>query len=423
MTTTLENCMTELSKQIGDYWASTSTSSGSSTTIIDTALIAKANDWISDSPQEMYDRITSGTYDEEERKISSLSNTAGTLTTLAHGGTIASGVTYEIHRMFNASEKRRALIYAAKHAFPYIHSQIRDDSRTAGNWLRNGDVEIWALTTVPDNFVADTLTCAENTTAPYYYRGSSSAKLSGSAGSLYQSNTQVPDLMDLAGKTVTFTAKVNSNTASDTRLSIYDGTTTTYSSYHDGDSVVEKLTVTAIIADPPSSVKFSIHRGASSTVYADDFIVTGPTRDKIYIGDLGLAQNYPHEIRQSLDTSINDEPWGILRKYNIGSDGYLYLDGGTRKYRLRIKGIGYLDFLASGASSTDWAATIAIDSPQTEILVAEAIIYLYTQLILPNFTPGTNDKFKDLMGYWMGELGNRQIKFGMKAPDATVKWS
>lgn len=126
MATTLAECRKQLSREIGDYWNSTTTSSGSSTTVVDTALKAKSNDWISDAPQEMYDLITSGTYADEERKISSLDNTSGTLTTLAHGGTIASAVTYEVHRLFTASEKRTALIYAAKAAFPYIFKKVRD---------------------------------------------------------------------------------------------------------------------------------------------------------------------------------------------------------------------------------------------------------------------------------------------------------
>ena len=44
MSTTLKAAMQELSKQIGDYWASTATSNGAAggTTIVDTALKAKA---------------------------------------------------------------------------------------------------------------------------------------------------------------------------------------------------------------------------------------------------------------------------------------------------------------------------------------------------------------------------------------------
>jgi hypothetical protein len=428
MSTTLATARQELSRQIADYWASTTTTAGNAggTTYIDTALMAKANDWVSDAPQEVYDLITSvssGSNLDNERKLYELDSTTGTITSLAHTGQVLVSTGYEIHRLFSASEKRRALIHACKAGFPYIFKQVRDTSLTVGNWLRNGDLESNWLTTATNTYwVAATSTLTQYTTAPYFTRGATSMRITGSAGSVYQSNTENVDLMDLAGNSVTFEADVWNNIASDTRLSIYDGTTTTYSSYHSGGSSFERLSVTATIADSPASVKFSIHRGATSTVYADDFRVIGPSRDKLYIGDLGLALNYPHEIRQSADSSIDDEPWQLIREYEIGSDGYLYLGEGSDDYRLRICGIGYLDFLASGVSSTAWTATVDIDSPQTEILIAEAVMYLYIQMISPNYTSGDRDSFAKILQYWEAELDNRRQKFGMKAPLATVKW-
>ena len=425
MSTTLENCMIELSKQIGDYWASTTTAgTGSSTTVIDTALKAKMNDWVSGLPTEPYDRLTSGTYDNEERLITALDNTTGTLTVLAHGGTVGPSITYEVHRMFNASEKMRALVYAARAGFPYIFKKVRDTSNTVGNWLRNGDFETWTLTTIPDNWAkTGTPTVSENTTAPYFTRGSSSCKIITALGTVYQSNTEVSDLAELAGHSVTFSAQVWSDTASDTRLSIYDGTTTTYSSYHTGGDTFEELSVTATIASSPSSVKFTIHKaGAATIVYVDDCRVIGPSRDKIYIGDLSLAQNYPHEIFESADSSIDSEPWARIRNYEIGSDGYLYLHEGSDDSRLRIIGIGYLSFPVTGTLAMDWALTVDINAPQTDILVAEAIVYLYTQMILPNFTSGDKEKFAPALNYWAQELERRRIKFGMRTPPATVTW-
>lgn len=421
MTTTLEVNMLELSRQIGDYWASAATGDGAAdyTTIVDELLNAKASDWISDAPAEMYDRITSGTYDEEERKISSLST--NTLTVLAHKGKIVDEVTYEIHRMFSASEKRRALIFAAKHGFPSIFERIRDETKTVGNWLRNACVEIWTSASYPDYFRVSDLTAAVNTTAPYYSRGSSSAKLTGSAGYLYQNSVQNIDLLQLAGGRLTFTAEVWANVASDARLSIYDGTTTTYSSYHTGGDTREKLTVSATIAASPSEVRFAIHRGATSTVYTDDWRVYGPTRDRIYIGDIGLAQGKPHRISQSADAAIQNEPWHLFHKYDV-QDGWLHLPEGSPNCRLRIEGIGYLDFIKDGAVSTDWAAVVDIDSPQTEILIAEAVMYLYTQMILPNFTSGDRENFVEILKYWASELNRRRGKFGMPTPPPSVIW-
>ncbi|GAH18020.1 unnamed protein product, partial [marine sediment metagenome] len=159
------------------------------------------------------------------------------------------------------------------------------------------------------------------------------------------------------------------------------------------------------------------------TVYVDDARVTGPTRDKIYIGDLGLALNRPHQVWQSAVSSIHSEPWQLLRNYTIGSDGYLYLPEGSESYRLRIIGIGYLDFYdTAGAVGTDWEDTIAIDSPQTEILVAEAAIYLCNQKIVPADESGESDKWERALAYWKRELAERRARFGMNAPSATIHW-
>jgi len=89
---------------------------------------------------------------------------------------------------------------------------------------------------------------------------------------------------------------------------------------------------------------------------------------------------------------------------------------------LRIRGIGYLDFLVSGASSTAWTATIALDSPQLDILVAEAAIYLCQQMLLPTETAGTSQQWGQSLAYWYSELANRRAKYGMKAPATTIHW-
>ncbi len=130
MSTSLYNCESSLSKDIGDYWRGTATGAGSTTTIVDTALCAKANDWITDDAYDYCEDMTGDTYNESERKISSLDNTTGTLTTLARAGAIGSGAIYRVHRLFNASDKRTALIHAAKTGFPHIHKPILDTTLT-----------------------------------------------------------------------------------------------------------------------------------------------------------------------------------------------------------------------------------------------------------------------------------------------------
>ena len=320
MSTTLENAMIELSKQIGDFWDGTSTSAGAAggTTLVDTGLKAKANDWITD---ETYDRITSGTYDNEERKASALDNSTGTLTILAHTGQIASSVTYEIHRLFTANEKRKALIYAARSCFPYLFDRIRDENLTVGNWLRDPSLEwSWISTTANTYWVASTVTMTKSTTYPYYTRGVTGMKLDTAVGFVYQSDTQNADLLKLAGKTVTFKCKAWCDTASALRLGIcYDGTNIEYGDYHpgtsnwadeDGNNALDQfLWAEKQIDYDPTAVSFRIYlASATATAYVDDLRVIGPRMDKVYIGSLNLAQHRPHQVLQSPDTDIYEEP-------------------------------------------------------------------------------------------------------------------
>jgi len=428
MSTDLLSAEALLSKQLGDYWSSTTTGTGSSSTKIqDTALMAKANDWITD---ETYIMITDATADnstdEEERKATSLDNSTGDLTVLALSGDPGDGKTYRIHRLFTASEKRRALIHSAKWCYPRIFKQIFDETKVLGDWLRNGSCEEWASASYPDHWRVDTVTATANTTAPYYKHGLKSCKLDGSAGHLYTTNTLVPDFDRLAGKTVTFTAQVHTDTASSVRLAIYDGTTTTYSDYHPGTSDWteddDPLEVQATIADTPTSVEFRVYY-SSGTAYIDDMRVTGQTRNMIYIGDLGLARNQPHRVsRLRTIYGQREHPYPI-RDGTVDKDGWLHLPSTESGYTLRIEGIGYLDFYdSSGDVGTDWDDTIDIDSPQTEILVAGAAVYLCNQMIVPNETSGTSEQWEKALRYWQGEFRDRSAKFGMIPPNAMVSW-
>ena len=334
MSTTLADCEKLLSKEIADYWDSTTTAGGSSTTIIDDLLKAKANDWIDGDPGEMYDQITSGTYDTEERKISSLAS--GTLTTLAHGGTIATSVTYRVHRVFSASEKRRALIEACKDSFPSIFREIFDETKEPGSCLRNGGLSAWSEATYPDYWRVSGVTATQTTTAPYY-KGAASAKLSTATGYLYTDLTRCPHFSRLAGHTVTFTAQGYCDTASALRLGIlYDGTNLYYSDYHDGDSAWTKdndpMSVTYTIDDNPTDIAFrAYYANSAATAYVSDLRVYDHTNNMVYIGDLGLAQNRPHGVFVG---DADDKDWKRIANYTVDKNGWLHLAKSYSDYNL-----------------------------------------------------------------------------------------
>jgi len=430
MTTTLHNAMIALSKEIGDYWASTTNYAGTSTTLVDTALQAKTNDWITDEAYAfLAEEPASAAAIYDERKISSLSDY--TLTTLAFSAAPGTGIDYEVHRLFSPSDKRIALVNAAKNVYPGCFNEVWDETLVCGNWLKDGSFERWTTSSNLTDWTETTVTATQTSTLPYYKHGSYSCKLDTAAGTLDQEITEFKDLQFLRGRNATFTCQGWCDTASCLRLSINDGTTQTYSEYHAGDDAWtednprdDSFYVTQYIDPNATQVTFTIHHGvAAATSYVDDARVISEPRGKLYIGHLGLAQNRPHQVFIEPSYYSQQEDWIKVFDYKVDPSGYLYIPTTyPADRRLRIRGIGYLDFLASGVSSTAWTSTIALDEPQLKVLVAEAALYLYTTMALPNYESGTRDEFAKASTYWASEVEKRKAKFGMKSPPATVHW-
>lgn len=429
MSTSLANCRILLSKEMGDYWASTTTSAGDTgkKTLVDSALTEKTEDWITDGCTALITEANDSSEDDE-RKVNSLDPNTGTASCRAFTAQITSGVDYEFHRLFSASEKRRALVHAAKASFPHLFIEIRDESLVSHNWLKDGSFEIWTTTTDPTYWSNSVVTSTKTTSSPYYKHGATSCKLSGTAGYIYQSISEWDDLKYLAGHAVTFTAQAYSTVGSSVRLAIYDGTTTTYSSYQSDASAWtednDPLSVQATIQAHPTAIQFRIYY-ASGTAYVDDARVIGPYVPRTYIGNLGLVQNKPHQVLVEPSDYSTQAKWILV--HNIKYDqtnGYMYLPAGVSKdHRLRILGLKYLDFYdSSDVVGTDWEDEIDIDTPQLEILIVEAAIYLCKQKILPTEDQGTNEQWREALAYWDMELRARQGAFSMPAPAATVNW-
>jgi len=157
----------------------------------------------------------------------------------------------------------------------------------------------------------------------------------------------------------------------------------------------------------------------------DDARVIGPYVPRTYIGNLGLVQNKPHQVLVEPSDYSTQAKWILV--HNIKYDqtnGYMYLPAGVSKdHRLRILGLKYLDFYdSSDVVGTDWEDEIDIDTPQLEILIAEAAIYLCKQKISPTEDQGTNEQWREALAYWDMELRARQGAFSMTAPAATVNW-
>ncbi len=423
MGTTLINAMTALSKYLGDYFKSTTTGAGTTTTLVDTALMAKQNDWVTQDCWVLLEEEPAGAANlYDERFVQSLDNTSGTLTTLAFDAAPGTGIDYSVHRLFSPSEKKRALVDVVKACFPNIYESIWDESLVSGNWLLDGSFDIWTDSATLTYWTATTITVAKTTT-PLYLRGSSySAKLSGATGTLVQSITNFSDLQWLRGKTVTFTCQGWCDTASALRLSISDGVTTTYSSYHAGNSKwtndnprIDSFYCQQQIDKNATNVTFTVYLdNAAATAYVDDARAVGPERGRLYIGHLGLAQNYPSVVEISDAYTSQKEPAQGVQGWKVDPAGFVYIPTDYHNDRtLRIIGKGYLDFLLLGVASTDWTAEVNIEEPQLDILVSMAAIELCRTKILPVDDSAATAAWRAALKDFKDDLVERIQKFSM----------
>lgn len=111
-----------------DWVGGTTTASGSSTTLKDTALAAYADDYFNDENSWVY--IRSGDYAGHWAKISDFAVSAGVGTVTfapAADGTIASGIEYSIHTEFARGEVVQSINLAINSVAEHAHVWVRDE--------------------------------------------------------------------------------------------------------------------------------------------------------------------------------------------------------------------------------------------------------------------------------------------------------
>jgi len=155
-------------------------------------------------------------------------------------------------------------------------------SSSTFNWTFNSDQEIWGAGTSAAStgwtLAGASATVAKNTTAGQFKISTSSAAITraGADATYYQDIDLISGFGPAArwgSKTVVLGAWVRATVASRARIYIYDGTTTTYSSYHTGGSSLEFLTVTVALQATPTAVRvgLSVDTG-DTTAQVDGFV-------------------------------------------------------------------------------------------------------------------------------------------------------
>ena len=417
---------------MGDYASGTTTSGGAAGggTFIDSVLGNRPDAYYED----WWAKITSGTYVDQVRRISTFAQSTGTVTPFASfGGTIATSVTYELHRI-NPDDKDQAIKQVLRQLYPTLHKPYYNDTLVTGNWLRNGNFEDWTVTTIPDSWAkTGSLTCVEQTGTTLKRYGAKALKATAGAATqyAYQSQLEIPELLDLRGQEATFRAWVYTATASNCRLQIYDvneaaTATTTNSAYHTGNSRWQLLEVKRTLPDDLSTVEFRLTVDVNGAIgYFDLARAWGPTKNELYLPasgwkDISLV-DIQYSGRGKTSTSGEDlDPCDDLgnsfslipsydhRKIDDGTDKRIRFGQNYSKgYKVVLRGMTYLTQPASDSATTE------VDEPQVNLVVASAIHWLYSAM--PHGLPADEiGRAKEQGDFWRGVVKELKGEHGMR---------
>ncbi|MCX6023783.1 MAG: hypothetical protein NTZ05_19060 [Chloroflexi bacterium] len=159
MGTTQANLLAGFGKQVGDYFASVTTSAGSvgGTTLVDTALTPAPDSALRGRSVRLPGTTAEA---DKNRLITASTQSSGTLTvTPGFAAQVGSGVAYQVHR-YDPALKLQALNDARAAAFPGLFVQTEDTSLTvaAGQYayaLPAGTVEVRQVWLQQNASVAD----------------------------------------------------------------------------------------------------------------------------------------------------------------------------------------------------------------------------------------------------------------------------
>lgn len=124
------DALSQLSKELDDYWVSTTTSIGDAggTYLNDTALYEKSSEWITNGMIIYLPYGPTGASTPETRIASTIASNIRLTPTVAFSAQVVSGCPYEVHRLFPRSKKLDAIRLAPAKLFPAYHKVIRDYS-------------------------------------------------------------------------------------------------------------------------------------------------------------------------------------------------------------------------------------------------------------------------------------------------------
>lgn len=392
-TITREAFRQRFAKSTGFTFFSTTTSGGSSTTLVDTGILKIDTDRLKDK----WVLITSGTADTEARRISSVSTSTITVTA-AYSATIATSVTYEI-LAYDPDWMHDAIDEALRGAPPDLYLPLRDETLKVGNQLVNWDFE-----TFSGGFTGWTENGSATITkeATRVFQGSFAEKAVPSAAneSTSQDLFTAVNIDEVAQQSINLWAWGWSDGATGMKVRVsFDGgsTFTDGNQTHSGFSQWEKLDLNVAIPETATTISPYLWHGTSGTTTVfwdnahasiiDDYRLTVPSS---ILSLRTISQQY-----------LEDEPDGRyfpLAPSNRPIDGRI----------LRLEGQGALTVPTTDALTTE------LNDKQVEALKHRAAAILFDRM--KHTDPGRRDE-------WEADSDDEEDKYqtALKQPGTKTK--
>jgi len=362
-----------LQELFGEYFSSTTTGAGTSTTIVDTGLKNLTGGADNNFCEGWYVLVTSGAQSGVSRRVSLAGSGYVASTTIitvdqAWAGAPGNGVTYELTRV-DPALLHNAINRAAEELFPLVYLPIFDETLVIDQLLLNGDMEsAISGNAIPNWTAVNAPTIAADINS--YLHGTQSAKITSgvSAGQVYQAVTNpVLQQFGTSGKSLYFQGFVLATAASYARLGIsFDGGSTfTYSGYHSGGTGWELLKVSAIIPSTLGSNAIRVYMEAAATPgygWFDSLCAyVGPIFKYTVPSSLLLG---PYEVMMQYDENDPRGAYYVIPRWGSPIPGR----------RLRLTGKNTLSTVSSDT------ATIEVGVPAQNLLIYRAALILYNTL-------------------------------------------
>ena len=315
---------------------------------------------------------------------------------------------------------------------------LNDLTLVTGNILPNSHFEDWAVSTVPDLYTLSNCTASETATAGLYRgpRGTSSALITATSGSAYMyiTSNDYPRLLDAMGQDGTLEAWVYPSTADDAWLQIYtikaDGTEQTLPSAQEDSCPASKWSLVGPEDQTLNEdlveiqIRFRVDT-SGQTCYFDNARFFG-----FNIRELFLPKDFVdgHLSTVHFQTSHwADNPCDDL---HLRTKDKVYnwdiVEDGTYKW-LRLPALYpnerllHLEGYTPLTVPTTDSASVEVNDPELELLIAQSALELYKMMRSPISTKDTS-KFDREIAYWEGEVFRLTSRFRQVRPTETVRF-